>query len=422
NTKDGHAGWCARSSCPRFSVTESSVASFVRAAGRRAIILGAIAIAAMIASVILQVSGATGLALFVATAVALASLAAVVGEATDQLGTRLGPGATGVVQSALGNLPELFISIFALRAGLVVVVQTALIGSILANSLLVLGLAFAVGGWRHGTLRFGTDTTRMTAMLLVLSVASLAIPTLATAPGAPDFGHARALSIITSIVLLAVFASSIPMAVKGTIGPSPNPESARRSCWPLSAAVIVLALAGVGAAVMSDWFVEALRPAMALLHLSEEFVGLVIVAIAGNAVENVVGIAAAARNDGDLAVSLILNSSLGRAPPHSRAGAHQRRARRTSADAGGAGAPGHGTGPGGGAGCAHRVRWRVELRGGAGAGGAVRHHCRQRVVRPGGAGLIPPNRSVRLPAQEDDPGEFRVRRALPLTGGTARVP
>jgi len=301
-------------------VTESSVASFVRAAGRRAIILGAIAIAAMIASVILQVSGATGLALFVATAVALASLAAVVGEATDQLGTRLGPGATGVVQSALGNLPELFISIFALRAGLVVVVQTALIGSILANSLLVLGLAFAVGGWRHGTLRFGTDTTRMTAMLLVLSVASLAIPTLATAPGAPDFGHARALSIITSIVLLAVFASSIPMAVKGTIGPSPNPESARRICWPLGAAVlvlalagaavIVLALAGVGAAVMSDWFVEALRPAMALLHLSEEFVGLVIVAIAGNAVENVVGIAAAARNDGDLAVSLILNSSL----------------------------------------------------------------------------------------------------------------
>lgn len=291
-------------------MTESSVASFVRAAGRRAIILGAIAIAAMIASVILQVSGATGLALFVATAVALASLAAVVGEATDQLGTRLGPGATGVVQSALGNLPELFISIFALRAGLVVVVQTALIGSILANSLLVLGLAFAVGGWRHGTLRFGTDTTRMTAMLLVLSVASLAIPTLATAPGAPDFGHARALSIITSIVLLAVFASSIPMAVKGTIGPSPNPESARRICWPLGAAVLVLALAGVGAAVMSDWFVEALRPAMALLHLSEEFVGLVIVAIAGNAVENVVGIAAAARNDGDLAVSLILNSSL----------------------------------------------------------------------------------------------------------------
>src|SRR5690242_6433504 len=165
------------------------------AAGRQALILGSVAIVATIASAVLKMSGASEIAVFIATAIALASLASVVGEATDQLGTRLGPGATGVVQSALGNLPELFISIFALRAGLVVVVQTALIGSILANSLLVLGVAFVVGGLRHGPQHFGTDTTRMTAMLLVLSVASLAIPTLATAPGAPDFGHARGLSI-----------------------------------------------------------------------------------------------------------------------------------------------------------------------------------------------------------------------------------
>jgi len=288
----------------------TAIASILQAAGRRMIVLCTVAIAAMIASAILEATGSTGLRLFIATAVALASLAAVVGEATDQLGTRLGPGATGVVQSALGNLPELFISIFALRAGLVVVVQTALIGSILANSLLVLGLAFAVGGWRHGTQRFGTGTTRMTAMLLVLSVASLAIPTLATKPGAPDFGHARALSIVTAIVLLLIFVGSVPMAIRGSIGPSPNAQSAARKCWSLGASLAVLALAGVGAAVMSDWFVEALRPAMAVLHLSEEFVGLVIVAIAGNAVENVVGITAAARNDGDLAVSLILNSSL----------------------------------------------------------------------------------------------------------------
>lgn len=283
--------------------------NFLETAGRKALVMAGAAIVATVATIVLRAAGAGDIAVFIASAVALATLASLVGEATDQLGTRLGPGATGVVQSALGNLPELFISIFALRAGLVIVVQTALIGSILANSLLVLGLAFIVGGLRHGRQRFGTDTTRMTAMLLVLSVASLAIPTLATAPGAPDFGHARDLSLVTAIVLLIVFVGSIPMAVKGNIGPSRG-EGKQESGWPLIASLIVLGAAGVGAAFVSDWFVKALRPAMATLGLSEEFVGLVIVAIAGNAVENVVGISAAARNEPDLAVSLILNSSL----------------------------------------------------------------------------------------------------------------
>lgn len=281
----------------------------VRAAGPRAIGIGAVALAATIASAVLEQAGADSIAIFVASAVALASLASVVGEATDQLGTRFGPGATGVIQSALGNLPELFIGIFALRAGLVVVVQTALIGSILANSLLVLGLAFVVGGLRHGAQRFGTGQSRMIAMLLVLSAASLAIPTLATAPGAPDYGHARALSIVTAIVLLVVFVGSVPLAVRGSLCPArTRPEG--EAHWPLAAAIVVLVLAGVAAAFVSDWFVDALRPAMARLGLSEAFVGLVIVAIAGNAVENVVGITAAARNEPDLAVSLILNSSL----------------------------------------------------------------------------------------------------------------
>jgi Ca2+:H+ antiporter len=281
----------------------------VTAAGRQALIFCSVAILATATSVVLKLTGAGDIAIFIATAIALASLASIVGEATDQLGTRLGPGATGVVQSALGNLPELFISIFALRAGLVVVVQTALIGSILANSLLVLGLAFVVGGLRHGTQQLGTDTTRMTAILLLLSVASLAIPTLATAPGAPDFGHARDLSIITSVVLLVVFVGSIPLAIRGGVGPS-REERGGEPGWSLAASITVLTIAGVGAAVVSDWFVEALRPAMAQLGLSEVFVGLVIVAIAGNAVENVVGITVAARNQADLAVSLILNSSL----------------------------------------------------------------------------------------------------------------
>ena len=98
---------------------------------------------------------------FALTAVALAALARLVGHATEQLGARLGSGGAGVVQSALGNLPELFIALFALNKGLVAVVQAALVGSILANSVLVLGIAFVCGGLKHGTQRFSSDRARM---------------------------------------------------------------------------------------------------------------------------------------------------------------------------------------------------------------------------------------------------------------------
>src|SRR5262245_55280731 len=106
---------------------------------------------------------------FAAAAVTLAMLATLVGLATDHLGERLGPGATGVLQSALGNLPELFVGIFALRAGLIGVVQASLVGSILGNSLLVLGFAFLIGGLRHGTQRFDSEPPRMLATLTLLA-------------------------------------------------------------------------------------------------------------------------------------------------------------------------------------------------------------------------------------------------------------
>jgi Ca2+:H+ antiporter len=165
------------------------------------------------------------------------------------------------------------------------------------------------GGLKHGVQRFGTTQTRMISTLLVLSVAALAIPALATAPGAPDVGHAEELSMAVAIVLLIVFAASIPFSLQGGPGASEK-ELPVEHVWPLPLAIGVLAVAGVGAAFVSDWFVEALKPAMATLGLSEGFVGLVIVAIAGNAVENVVGVQMAVRNDPDLAISLILNSSL----------------------------------------------------------------------------------------------------------------
>jgi Ca2+:H+ antiporter len=268
-----------------------------------------LSVLATLLTIVLRSIGANSVVVFFVSAIALAALASMVGDGTDQLGHRLGPGATGVLQSALGNLPELFIAIFALRAGLAVVVQTALVGSILANSLLVLGLAFIAGGLKHGVQAFGTTQTRMISMLLVLSVAALTIPAIATAPGGPDVGHGADLSLTVAMVLLVVFACSIPFSLQGGPGASEE-EMPVEHLWPIGLAMGVLAAAGVAAAFVSDWFVEALRPAMATLGLSEGFVGLVIVAIAGNAVENVVGIQMAMRNKPDLAISLILNSSL----------------------------------------------------------------------------------------------------------------
>jgi Ca2+:H+ antiporter len=257
---------------------------------------------------------------FLVAAIALALLASLVGHAVDALGDRLGAGATGVVQSALGNLPELFVCVFALRDGLYDVVDAALVGSVLANVLLVLGLAFVVGGLRHGTQRFPASRARTLSLLLVLSVAAWLIPSLTSALHTPAAGHERGLSIVTAILLLGLFALSIPAslsrgdavsAAEGAEGEE-GAEGAEGAParWPLALTLVVLFVAAIAAAFVSDWFVAGLQPAMSALHISEAFAGLVVVAIAGNAVENVVGIQLAARNHTDYALSVILQSPL----------------------------------------------------------------------------------------------------------------
>jgi Ca2+:H+ antiporter len=279
--------------------------------GRADLLTIAAALAITLLAGVLHVMGAGAVVEFVAAGAGLAILATLVGRATEQLGERLGPGATGVLQSALGNLPELFVGIFALRKGLVEVVQASLVGSILGNSLLVLGLAFLIGGLRNGTQRFASEPPRMIATLALLAVAALAVPTLAVGLHTPAGRHAESLSVACAIVLLVIFALSIPFSLRGGGSAVPaHGETDAPHVWPLAVAAGVLAGSGIGAALVSDWFVGALEGATASLGLSQAFTGLVVVAIAGNAVENVVGIQLAARNKPDYAVSVILNSSL----------------------------------------------------------------------------------------------------------------
>ncbi len=286
---------------------------------------------------------------FVGAAAALALLAACVGRAVEALGERVGPAATGLLQSALGNLPELLILIFALRAGLFDVVKATIVGSILANVALVLGIAFIAGGLKHGKQRFSGSAARDIGLSLLLAVSALAIPSLTANLHTPAAAHERTLSVITSIVLLVAFALSVihtlradgaakapaadklldvggdPVAdaagtvigeeparpVAGTAGRGIGAEeSAAPAQWPLWLAVAVLAVTGVMAALVSDWFVVALTPAMATLHITQAFAGLVIVAIAGNAVENFVGIQLAMKNRAEHALQVVLQSPL----------------------------------------------------------------------------------------------------------------
>jgi Ca2+:H+ antiporter len=237
-------------------------------------------------------------------AAALALLARQVGTATEQLGGRLGAGGAGSVQSALGNLPELFVALFALHEGLIGVVKAALIGSVLANSLLVLGLAFFAGGIRNGLQRFDSPRARTIATLTLLAAAILSIPTFADAFHAPAAAHEKTLSLICGGVLLVVFFSTLPIFLKGDAMELEPPS------WSLATTIVVLAAAAAGAVFVSDWFVSALEPATSALHMSQTFAGLVVVAIAGNAVENVVGVQLAIRNRPDFAISVIVNSSL----------------------------------------------------------------------------------------------------------------
>jgi Ca2+:H+ antiporter len=267
---------------------------------------------AVVAAGGLQLAAANDVLRFAVAAAALSLLAMNVSRGTEQLGAHLGPAATGILQAALGNLPELLVCTFALRAGLVSVVQGALIGSILANSLLVLGLAIFVGGLKHGRMRFDAESPRMIVSLMMLAVTALTIPTLAAELHTPAAAHERALSVACAALLLGVFVASLPFSLAS------DPERSLRHVdraastaeWPLWLAVVVLIGASIGAAAVSDWFVTALEPAIGALHISQAFAGIVVVAIAGNAVENVTGIRLASKNRPDYAMSVILNSSL----------------------------------------------------------------------------------------------------------------
>jgi Ca2+:H+ antiporter len=283
---------------------------------------------------------------FALATLALAGLAWVVSFATEQLGERFGPGVTGMMQSTLGNLPELFVVIFALQKGELVVAQTAIVGSILANALLVLGLVIVVGARRapDGMMRFSKRLPRDTATLLQVTVFIIVLLGLSLANHDPASHHVKAISIVGAICLLVVYMTWVVPYLRSDKAPgaedepapqtpapeTPAPETAAPQTLAAEAAstetpaaeeparegprvsfaltLVLLIAGGTASAFVSDWFINGLEPAITILHISQAFAGLVIVAIAGNAVENTAGLVLAYKRRSDLAISVVKNS------------------------------------------------------------------------------------------------------------------
>ncbi len=252
-------------------------------------------------------TGVSRIVAFVFATLALAGVAWVVSVSIEQVGRRRGPAITGVLQASLANLPEFFVVIFALQAGHQIIAETAILGSILVNALLVLGLVIVAGALRShdGIMRFSPKLPNDTATLLL--VASFIIVLIGLSHSASDSAsrHTETISIVGSCVILAVYATWLRQYLSSESIAQEASEPPRLS---LATSLVLLGLAGVAAAFVSDWFVNALEPTITKLHIPQAFAGLVIVAIAGNAVENVAGIVLAAKGRSELAIAVVKNS------------------------------------------------------------------------------------------------------------------
>jgi len=251
--------------------------------------------------------GVSSVVAFVIAGLALAGGAWIVSFATEQVGHRFGPAITGLLQATLGNLPEFFVVLFALIAGERIVAETAILGSILVNALLVLGLVIIAGARADptGTMRFDPQLPKDTATLLLITSFIIVLVRLADSANDSASHHLKTISIVGAVAILAVYG----FWVRQYLSSQPRGEAA---AGPVRigtrASLTLLIVAGVASGFVSDWFVHALVPTIHEIGISRSFAGLIIVATAGNAVEHAVGVVLAAKGHAELAISVVKNS------------------------------------------------------------------------------------------------------------------
>ena len=258
------------------------------------------------ATAVAQLADAPALLTFGLATVALAGLAWIISFSTEQVGKRYGPAVTGVLQSTLGNLPEFFIVIFALSAGELVVARASILGSIFANALLVLGIVIVAGchASPDGVMRFQTRLPKDNAILMLLASFLIVLIGLSVATDDSASSLVTAISIVGAGAVLLTYGVWLVDYLRSDL-PREDGTGPQVS---LTLAFALLAVGGVASAFVSDWFVSALSPAMERIGVSKAFAGIVVVGIAGNAVENTTGVVLALKGEADLAISVVKNS------------------------------------------------------------------------------------------------------------------
>src|SRR4051812_26137580 len=243
-------------------------------------------------------------------------------DATEQLATRAGPGIGGLLNVTFGNAPELIIAFFALLEGLQEVVKASLVGSILGNSLLVLGASMLVGGLKRDRQRFSATAAQAQAGMLLLAAGALILPAvfqMIHGGGLPSVGEERqhfsgdlqALSFGVALILIASYVAWLVFSLRthrGLFNPE-DQEDAPSGTWTMRKSVILLAVAGVLVGIMSEILVGSIEEASHEIGLSQFFVGVFIVAIVGNAAEHYVAVVVAAKDKMDLSINIAIGSS-----------------------------------------------------------------------------------------------------------------
>ncbi len=272
----------------------------------------------------LELSHAEATLIFVTSALGVIPTAALMGRATEELAARSGPGIGGFLNVTFGNAPELIIAFFALKEGLQEVVKASIVGSILGNILLVMGAAMLVGGLKHKVQRFDRTAANVQSTMLTLAAVALVAPAvfqLVHGGGLPsptaeavEFGSdEKSIAVGLSIILLLTYAAGLLFSLR-THRDLFNPEHEDdahhgHEPWSVKKAVIALAIAGAAVGLMSEILVGSISEASESIGLSPFFVGIIVVAIVGNAAEHWVAIYFAARNKMDLAVNISIGSS-----------------------------------------------------------------------------------------------------------------
>jgi len=274
-------------------------------------------------AIALELGHADAVLIFAAAAAGVIPTAALMGRATEELAHRAGPGIGGFLNVTFGNAPELIIAFFALKEGLQEVVKASIIGSILGNILLVMGAAMLVGGLKRERQTFNPTAANVQSSMLLLAAVALVMPTifqLVSGGGLPGVGEERvdfgsdleSMSLIVSLILLASYAGGLLFSLRShraLFNPTAEAEEHVDEPWTVKKSVITLAAAGVAVGIMSEILVGSISEASSTIGLSEFFVGLIIVAIVGNAAEHWVAIYFAARDKMDLAVNIAIGSS-----------------------------------------------------------------------------------------------------------------